>query len=61
MNIIVWQVFIIGIILLMIYSLYRVGQSSYSTNKKILFFFMVLFFPLFGSLAFLMMNHNKEK
>jgi len=60
MSIIIWQLFLIGSLILMVYSLYRVVQSTYTLNQKILFLLMVLIFPFLGSVVFLMLDRKKE-
>ncbi|MBB1140001.1 PLD nuclease N-terminal domain-containing protein [Myroides sp. WP-1] len=61
MSIIFWQLFLIGILLFTIYSLYQVSQSKESSNQKLLYAFLILFFPLLGSLFYFFVSRNKQR
>ncbi|WP_413511715.1 PLDc N-terminal domain-containing protein [Myroides odoratus] len=60
MKIYIWQLFLISLFLFTIYALYRVSKSNYTLNKKLIFCFIILLFPLLGGIFFLMINQNNK-
>ncbi|MDM1045058.1 PLDc_N domain-containing protein [Myroides sp. 1354] len=61
MSILFWQVLLIALFLFTIYNLYKVSQSKESTSQKLLYAFLILFFPLLGSLFYFFVSRNKQK
>ncbi|MGG5507210.1 MULTISPECIES: PLDc N-terminal domain-containing protein [unclassified Myroides] len=61
MSIAFWQIVILGLLLFTVYSLYQVSQSTASTTQKLLYAFLILFFPLLGSLFYFFVSRNKKK
>ncbi|WP_347049184.1 PLDc N-terminal domain-containing protein [Flavobacterium olei] len=47
-----WQLFVLSLICFMLYTLYALGRSSLSSDKKLLWCILILGFPLFGSIAY---------
>ncbi|WP_158962812.1 PLDc N-terminal domain-containing protein [Myroides fluvii] len=61
MSIVFWQLFLISLLLFTIYSLYKVSQSKASSSQKLLYAFLILFFPLLGSLFYFFISRSQSR
>ncbi|AJA68457.1 PLDc_N domain-containing protein [Myroides odoratimimus] len=57
----VWQFFLLSLIGLIIYSLYKVGRSTLEYNYKVIWCLIIIFAPVLGAIAYLLVGNRDKK
>ncbi|WP_090678895.1 PLDc N-terminal domain-containing protein [Myroides guanonis] len=55
-----WQFFLLFLLILIPYSLFKLGYSNLDNNQKLIWCLIILLIPFFGGLAYLLVMRNKK-
>ncbi|WP_240485465.1 PLD nuclease N-terminal domain-containing protein [Myroides marinus] len=56
----IWQFFLLILLILIPYSLYRVGRADLEYNYKLIWCLLIIFVPVLGAIAYLLVGNSKK-